>query len=54
VAQVAGQLVLERAERRLEQRVHLQEGRVVQTKPGTVPQYKRYLDEMSGVSLQDI
>lgn len=30
------------------------EGRVVQTKPGTVPQYKRYLDEMPGVPLQDV
>lgn len=30
------------------------EGRIVQTKPGNVPQYKRYLDEMPGVSLQDI
>lgn len=30
------------------------EGRIVQTKPGTVPQYKRYLDEMSGVPLQNI
>jgi site-specific DNA-methyltransferase (adenine-specific)/adenine-specific DNA-methyltransferase len=30
------------------------EGRVVQTGPGTVPAYKRYLDEMPGVSLQDI
>jgi DNA modification methylase len=30
------------------------EGRVVQTAPGTVPAYKRYLDEMPGVSLQDI
>jgi len=29
-------------------------GRVVQTKPGTVPQYKRYLDEMPGVPVQDI
>lgn len=29
-------------------------GRVVQTKPGTVPQYKRYLDEMPGVPIQDI
>ena len=29
-------------------------GRVVQTKPGTVPRYKRYLDEMSGVPLQDL
>jgi DNA modification methylase len=32
----------------------IQEGRVVQTRPGTVPQYKRYLDEMPGVSLQDV
>lgn len=30
------------------------EGRIVQTKPGTVPQYKRYLDEMPGVPLQDL
>jgi len=30
------------------------EGRVVQTRPGAVPRYKRYLDEMPGVSLQDI
>jgi hypothetical protein len=29
-------------------------GRVVQTRPGTVPRYKRYLDEMPGVPLQDI
>lgn len=29
-------------------------GRIVQTKPGTVPRQKRYLDEMSGVPLQDI
>ena len=29
-------------------------GRVVQTKPGAVPQYKRYLDEMPGVPIQDI
>jgi hypothetical protein len=29
-------------------------GRVVQTKPGTVPQYKRFLDEMPGVPIQDI
>ena len=29
-------------------------GRVVQTTPGTVPQYKRYLDEMPGVPVQDI
>lgn len=32
----------------------IREGRVIQTKPGTVPAYKRYLDEMPGVSLQDI
>jgi DNA modification methylase len=31
-----------------------EEGRIVQTKPGVVPAYKRYLDEMSGVPLQDI
>lgn len=30
------------------------EGRIVQTKPGTVPQQKRYLDEMLGVPLQDL
>ena len=30
------------------------QGRVVQTNPGTVPQYKRYLDEMEGVPIQDI
>jgi hypothetical protein len=30
------------------------QGRVIQTKPGNVPQYKRYLDEMPGVSLQDL
>ena len=28
-------------------------GRVVQRRPGTVPRYKRYLDEMPGVPLQD-
>lgn len=32
----------------------IREGRVVQTKPGAVPRYKRYLDEMPGVSLQDL
>jgi DNA modification methylase len=32
----------------------IEEGRVVQTSPGTVPAYKRYLDEMPGVPLQDI
>ncbi len=30
-----------------------EEGRIVQTKPGRVPQYKRYLDEMKGVGLQN-
>jgi len=29
-------------------------GRVVQSKPGAVPQQKRYLDEMPGVALQDV
>lgn len=29
-------------------------GRIVQTKPGAVPAYKRYLDEMPGVPLQDL
>ena len=32
----------------------IDDGRVVQTAPGRVPAYKRYLDEMSGVSLQDL
>jgi site-specific DNA-methyltransferase (adenine-specific) len=32
----------------------LEEGRIVQTKNGNVPRYKRYLDEMPGVELQDI
>ena len=32
----------------------IREGRVVQTKPGTVPAEKRYLDEMPGVPLQDV
>jgi hypothetical protein len=32
----------------------IKEGRIVQTKPGTVPAYKRYLDEMPGVGLQDV
>lgn len=30
------------------------EGRVVQTRTGGVPQFKRYLDESEGVSLQDV
>jgi adenine-specific DNA-methyltransferase len=32
----------------------LEEGRVVQPSDGAVPRYKRYLDEMPGVPLQDI
>jgi DNA modification methylase len=31
----------------------IRDGRIVQTKPGTVPQYKRYLDEMPGVPVSD-
>jgi DNA modification methylase len=31
-----------------------QQGRIVQTKPGAVPAYKRYLDEMRGIPLQDL
>src|SRR5207248_5758679 len=31
-----------------------EQGRIVQTKPGAVPAYKRYLDEMPGVPLQDV
>ena len=30
------------------------EGRIVQRRPGAVPAYKRYLDEMPGVPLQDL
>ena len=30
------------------------EGRIVQSSPGAVPRYKRYLDEMPGVPLQDV
>jgi len=30
------------------------EGRVIQPSPGAVPRYKRYLDEMKGVSMTDI
>jgi DNA modification methylase len=38
------------------ERMHqlIEEGRIVQTKPGAVPAYKRYLDEMPGVPLQDL
>ena len=32
----------------------IKQGRIVQTRPGAVPAYKRYLDEMPGVPLQDI
>ena len=32
----------------------IREGRVVQRRPGAVPAYKRYLDEMPGVPLQDV
>jgi DNA modification methylase len=32
----------------------VREGRIVQTSPGAVPAYKRYLDEMPGVPIQDI
>ena len=32
----------------------IQEDRIIQTKPGTVPKYKRYLDEMPGKPTQDI
>ena len=32
----------------------IKEGRVVQGRPGGVPRYKRYLDEMPGVQLQDL
>ena len=32
----------------------IRQGRIVQTSPGAVPAYKRYLDEMPGVPLQDI
>ena len=32
----------------------IKQGRIVQTSPGAVPAYKRYLDEMPGVPLQDV
>jgi site-specific DNA-methyltransferase (adenine-specific) len=32
----------------------IEEGRVVQPSPGAVPRYKRYLDEMPGVPMQNI
>ena len=31
----------------------IRQGRIIQTKPGNVPRYKRYLDEMPGVALQN-
>jgi DNA modification methylase len=31
-----------------------EQGRIVQPSPGAVPRYKRYLDEMSGVPVQDL
>jgi DNA modification methylase len=32
----------------------VRQGRVIQTRPGAVPQYKRYLDEMPGVPVQSL
>jgi len=32
----------------------VKDGRIIQTRPGNVPRYKRYLDEMKGVPLQSI
>jgi DNA modification methylase len=32
----------------------ISEGRIVQPRPGAVPRYKRYLDEMPGVPLQNV
>ncbi|CAG0959015.1 partial Modification methylase DpnIIB, partial [Gammaproteobacteria bacterium] len=32
----------------------IKQGRVIQTRPGAVPQYKRYLDEMPGVPVQNL
>jgi DNA modification methylase len=32
----------------------IDQGRIIQTRPGAVPQYKRYLDEMPGVPLQNL
>ena len=31
-----------------------EQGRIIQPSPGAVPRYKRYLDEMSGVPVQDL
>jgi site-specific DNA-methyltransferase (adenine-specific) len=32
----------------------IREGRVIQTRPGAVPQLKRYLDEMPGMPIQNL
>ena len=40
------------SQEKMHQLIH--EGRIIQTKPGAVPAYKRYLDEMEGVPLQDM
>lgn len=32
----------------------IRQGRIIQTRPGAVPQYKRYLDEMPGIPLQNL
>jgi len=32
----------------------IQQGKIIQTKPGNVPREKKYLDEMPGIPLQDI
>jgi len=31
----------------------IRQGRIIQTRPGAVPQYKRYLDEMPGIPVQN-
>ena len=31
-----------------------EQGRIIQPSPGAVPRYKRYLDEMPGVPIQDL
>ncbi len=40
------------SKKRMQQLIH--EGRIIQKTPGAVPAYKRYLDEMPGVPLQDV
>jgi DNA modification methylase len=32
----------------------IKQGRIIQTRPGAVPQYKRYLDEMPGMPVQNL